>query len=505
MQPKIVRKNFQDYFTFTPRQFDAVKALTSGQTKFALYGGAMGGGKSAFLRWYCLYRLMLLRKTYGVENTVAMLACEDYPSLKDRQLQKIALEFPPFMGRMHADHSVYGRCFILSERYGSGVITFRNLDDPSKYMSAEFALIAVDELTKNERPVFDALRNRLRWPGVPDIECQFVGATNPGGIGHAWVKQLWIDRDFPEEWTTPVDYRPSFTFIPSLATDNPHLDPGYWAYLSTLPEHLRAAYRDGSWEIFMGQAFPEFSEQRHVMAAHNPPDGAPLYMTFDWGYGAPFSIMWWYVDNDGRMIAFSEWYGWSGTADQGLRLSDSQIAEGIKEREAKLGLDVTAIRRLAGHDCWNKKPDYMGGGQGPSTAEVFTTYGLYLTKADPSRALKLRQFRERLRLRDGERPMLQVTDNCKHFIRTIKSIPMDPKHVEDVDGDSEDHCFDSAAQLAMARPLAMDKPKPKITPTEALWDAWQKPSVQFEHEFFGNTHLLEEQPLGTFIDTISPH
>ncbi len=98
--------------------------------------------------------------------------------------------------------------------------------------------------------------------------------------------------------------------------------------------------------------------------------------------------------------------------------------------------------------------------------------------------------------------MLQVTANCLQFIRTIPNLPMDPKHVEEVETKAEDHVFDEAAQICMARPMSLQLPKPKITPTEALWDTWTKPNIAEEQEFFGNTHLLEEQPLGTFIDTI---
>ena len=72
---------------------------------------------------------------------------------------------------------------------------------------------------------------------------------------------------------------------------------------------------------------------------------------------------------------FNEWYGWNGEPNKGLRLEDSVVAEGIIERERQFGRKP--IVRLAGHDCWNKKPDYKGGGQGPSTAEVFSRYGLY--------------------------------------------------------------------------------------------------------------------------------
>ena len=462
---------------FTSRQMEAIRLLDSDQIKFLLYGGALGGGKSYFLRWYGVRRLMDLG-AQGYKNCTAMLACEDYPTLKDRQLSKIPREFPVQFGQMHQDHKEYGRCFILAPEYGSGVLCFRNLDDPSKYQSAEFVLILVDELTKNDYDTFTQLRMRLRWPGLPDEACQFVGGTNPGGIGHGWVKGFWIDKVFSEEWTTPHDYRPKFAFVPSKADDNPHLDAAYWAMLNTLPESHRAAFRDGSWTTFIGQAFPELSEATHGIDPIWPiPENAPIYMTYDWGFGKPFSIGWWWMDNDGRGIRFAEWYGASGP-NEGLRLADSKVAEGIVEREAKLGLcsltnpaDLTSgvwtkqIIRKAGPDCFAKRPDYKGGGQGPPTSEDFAKYGIYLTPGDPRRELKIRQFRERLLVREGESPMMLVYKTCKDFFRTVSSLVMDKNRPEDIDSDGEDHQYDEAAFFCMARPLsAYVEPPPKTGP-----------------------------------------
>lgn len=442
--------------------------LDSGLIKFLLYGGALGGGKSYFLRWYSVRRLIILAKHFGIEAPVGMLACEDYPSLKDRQLSKIGREFPKWLGKLHEDHKTYGRCFILNERWGGGVLCFRNLDDPSKYASAEFAFICVDELTKNVYTTFDQLRTRLRAPGLTDVECQFVAGTNPGSVGHGWVKQFWMDKVFPEEWVKPIDYRSQFAYVPSLADDNPHLDESYWNMLNTLPEALRKPFRYGDWNVFIGQAFMEFSSVNHVVKeTMTAPEGAPLYMTMDWGFGAPFSIGWWWVDNDGRVYRFMEWYGFTGTPNQGLRLTDSQIAEGIVEREERANLTGKSIIRLANPDAFNKKPDYRGGGQGKSTAEVFSDYKIYLTPGDPSRALKIRQFRERLRVRPGEAPMMMVYPNCVQFIRTIPSIVMDKNNIEDVDTTCEDHIYDEAALIGMARPLALSQPTELVFPNLA--------------------------------------
>ena len=485
-----------DLAKFQPRQEAALDLLDSGEIKFLLYGGALGGGKSFFLRWYAVRRLILLYKHWDIKNAVGMLACENYPSLQDRQLSKIGVEFPPWLGRMYDSHRMYGRCFVLNAKWGGGIICFRNLDDPSKYASSEFAFILVDELTKNTIDVFTFLRTRLRWPGVPDEECQFVGATNPGSVGHGWVKALWMDGIFGDEWIHPVDYRSQFAYVPSTANDNKFLGADYWATLATLPENLRAAFRDGDWNIFVGQAFPQFNTTTHVCKPVPVPEYAPLYFTFDWGYGRPFSIGWWWVDGDNRVYRFAEWYGWAGVPNEGLRITDNKIAEGIKEREEKLGISKRHIIRLAGPDCWSKKPDYRGGGQGPSTEEIFSEYGIYMSPGDPSRELKIRQFRQRLEVpTNGQPPMLMVYPGCKAFIRTIPNIIMDEDHVEDIDTDTEDHVYDESCHVCMARPLSMQAPLERQSPHDRRIIALEKGNDDEYEKYASTVQALEMQAL----------
>src|SRR6185437_6107054 len=127
--------------------------------------------------------------------------------------------------------------FRLHRQFGGGVLALRNLDDPSKYQSAEFAAIGVDELTKHPKETFDFLRFRLRWPGVEHPK--FLAATNPGGVGHPWVKDLWINRRFPDE-LKPLSNQ--FAFVHAKATDNPHLTQSYWDSLRTLPPDMAKKY-----------------------------------------------------------------------------------------------------------------------------------------------------------------------------------------------------------------------------------------------------------------------
>lgn len=458
----------KDIAKFTDRQLEVCAIIDNQLGKYILYGGCLGGGKSYLLRWIAIRMLMTWFFEKGLTYVQVMLACEDYPSLKDRQITKIAREFPSWLGKSYSDHKDYGRCFILDSAYGNGVLCFRNLDDASKYQSAEFAAILVDELTKNPYDTFNDLRMRLRWPGLTDDETFFLGGTNPGGIGHAYCKAFWIDKIYPEEFRIPVDYSGKFAFVKSKAEDNPYLDETYWQMLNTLPIHLRAAFKDGSWDTFVGQALQEWSRVHHVIKPVKLPEGAPKFMTFDWGFGAPFSVGWWWLDSDGRFYRFAEWYGWNGTPNQGLRLADSEVAQGIIKREKSMGFEIERegvvnpqIIRLCDPTCFNKKPDYKGGGQGTSTAEEFRRLGLVLRPGDPSRSLKLRQFHQRLLVTKDEKtdkfnvPMMQIYDSCIHFIRTIPTLIINPNNPEDIDTDGEDHVYDEAALLCMARPMQL--------------------------------------------------
>ena len=472
-----------------PKQIRALDLLRSGKIKFLLYGGALGGAKSHFLRWYLACRTIELFQNTGIKGIPVMLACETYPDLRDRQIVKIANEFPMWLGKMYEKHKIYGPCFLIDEEYGGGAVCFRNLDDPSKYMSSEWAAIGVDELTKNDYETFTNLRMRLRYPGLKDIDCQFIGATNPGGIGHGWVKQLWMDKNFPEEWIKPIDYRPTFAYVPAVAEDNPYLDRGYWAMLQTLPRALQGPFRRGDWSVFIGQAFPELSKQTR---AYKPgpklfPDGAPIYMTMDWGFGKPFSIGWWHTDADGRLYRAARWYGWDGTPDQGLRMADSEIAKGIIEREQKMGIWGKRITRKAGPDCFQRKPNYRGGGQGPSTAEIFRNEGLELIPGDPDRMLKIRQFRERIKVPEASAmPMMLINENDDDFWRTIPNLVMDEHNLEDVDTDTEDHIYDEVCHICMARPLAVKKEVKTIRrPPKDATEVAQLERVQIMKEVLG--------------------
>lgn len=291
---RVERIKFSELAHFTPKQQEATRLADA--HRYFLFGGSRGPGKSYWLRWYAL-RFLLKVGARGFRGVHVMLACEDYPALRDRHVERIRTEFPPYLGYWRP--STYE--FRLYGQYGGGVLALRNLDDPSKYQSAEYALIAVDELTKNSRKTFDIIRGSLRWPGIE--RTQFIAATNPTGPGAAWVRQLWVERDIPPELGHLAD---EFAFLPALPADNPHLPPSYVDELRSLPEPLRKAWLDGDWYAGVeGLVYDNFTADNITDEEPNPE--VPVELAVDDGYIDPRAIL--FIQRfDDHILVFDELY-----------------------------------------------------------------------------------------------------------------------------------------------------------------------------------------------------
>lgn len=425
---------------FSGKQSTAYRAMK--RKKFVLFGGARGPGKSYWLRWALLLRLLWLFWKYKIVGVRVGLFCEDYPQLKDRQISKISREFPQWLGVLKESQE-HGLGFHLRPQYGSGVLALRNLDDPSKYQSAEFAGIGIDELTKNKAEVFDILRGSLRWAGVPDAECKFLAATNPGSVGHLWVKSYWIDKQYPVNLQSLAN---EFEFVRALPDDNPHLDPAYWHMLETLTPDLARAWRWGDWDVFAGQVFTQWRMDRHVVDPFEIPAEWKRWRAVDWGYTNPFACYWLSQEpTTGRVVVYRELYerGWN-------------------DRE-----QATEIRRLTGKaervsvtygdpSMWTKKTFED---RTFSTADEYARCGVPMVQADNHRLNGKRKLDMVLAdLEDGY-PGLVVFRTCTNLIRTLPALPYDKVNVEDVDSDGEDHAYD-----ALRYALTPINPRPRRLP-----------------------------------------
>lgn len=419
--------DFTDIAKFQPKQEEAWFKLLDPTTKYELFGGSMAGGKSYLLRWAAVGLLMYYWAKYHIPDVPVGLFSEDYPTLKDRQISRIEREFPKWLGEIK-ENKIDGLAFTLRPKWGGGRILLRNLDDPSKYMSSEFAAEFMEESTRNSLQTFQDLRNRLRYPGIEEVK--FLAATNPGGIGHGWNKKYFVDKDVDD----PEKDR--FVYIHANAYDNKYISETYIKQLESLPEQQRKAYLDGSWDIFAGQFFPEFDRQIHSISPMLP---SPKYMRFgslDWGYSAPFCYLSHILKQEkyegvafNRVITYNEIYGTGKTPEEVGKLIEEQGTQGFSFIRCDPAI-------------FHKQQD--GSMAIADKIKQSMTDGYLLRQANNDRIGGWALLHNWLSLAPDGLPYWIIGENCKNLIRTLPQLIHDENKIEDVDTEGEDHAPDAA-------------------------------------------------------------
>ena len=462
-------KLWSELVHFNDKQIEAELAVKD--YKYILYGGAMGGGKSYWLRWMLIKMLLLYYQKYNMRGVRAALFCEDYPSLHDRHVTRIKYEFPHWLGEYKAGEKE----FVLNSQYGDGVIALRNLDDPSKYASSEFATEAVDELTKNQKAVFDDLRTRLRWKGIPDVK--FLAGTNPGSIGHAWVKKKWMDGE--HEANEKEGHL--FKYIRATAEDNRmNLDDSYFSQLEGLPEEKRKAYLMGDWNLFAGQFFSEWNEDIHVMDPFKIPETWRKFGAYDHGRAKPASFGWYALDYDSNIYKYREFY--INKEDGSSRWEADQIAREISKINTQAGDYLEYV--VADSSI------FANTGQAETIAEILMKNGvgksgtlipmlIPCTKGADSRVNGWAIMHQYLYHDFRTPPKLKFFRNCQDSIRTIPTLVYREMRAgkavgnpEDLDSDGEDHAADECRYFLQT--LREKKSKPPKTYEEKRMDEFKK-------------------------------
>ncbi|MDP3014509.1 MAG: phage terminase large subunit, partial [Candidatus Subteraquimicrobiales bacterium] len=109
-------------------------------------------------------------------------------------------------------------------------------NDKYQYQSSEFQFIAFDELTQFTESQYLYLFSRLRRKEGSQVPLRVRAGSNPGGIGHEWVKQRFINGELP--------------FIPASYQENPYLDhKGYEESLDKLDHITRQQLKHGNWDV----------------------------------------------------------------------------------------------------------------------------------------------------------------------------------------------------------------------------------------------------------------
>lgn len=136
-------------------------------------------------------------------------------------------------------------------RFPAGsTLSFGYLDsvrDRYRYQSSEFQTICFDELTQFKEQDYLYLFSRLRRTADCKVPLRMRAGTNPGGLGHAWVKKRFISETAVKEGRV---------FVPAKMHDNKYLDiREYEASLNKLDSFTRRQLKDGDWSDFQGKYF----------------------------------------------------------------------------------------------------------------------------------------------------------------------------------------------------------------------------------------------------------
>lgn len=417
-----------------------------------LYGGAAGGGKSTAVVMDAFLRC------WKHPGTKAYLFRRTYRELEDTLIAQALRLIPPQVRAYSASAHEMRLC-------NGSQLRFRHCqreDDRFLYQGAEIHWLYIDELTHFTKGIYDYLRSRLRAETRLKIHPVARLTANPGGVGHGWVKARFVDPMPPDTTLTAKveigTYRGERTrrYIPARLNDNPHIAPEYVAELAEKPRALREALLYGKWDAFEGQMLDGFVNDpahyqdrlhTHVIEPFEIPPHWRRFRSFDFGYSKPFSVGWWAVDPDGIVYRYREWYGCTGTPNEGLRITPRQIAIGIKEREKLYegGLYVTGIA----------DPSIWDGSRGICVAEQMLKEGVAFIPAENARLPGLMQVLERLRFDQNGVPGAYVFSTCRDTLRTLPALSRDTVNVEDVNTDGEDHIYDEWRYFLMAHPLPL--------------------------------------------------
>ena len=329
--------------------------------------------------------------------------------------------------------------------------------DVLQYQGQEYDVIFMDEATQFTEYQFDCIKTCLR--GANDFIKRFYLTCNPGGVGHGWVKRLFLDRQY-RDGERPEDY----TFIQSRVYDNAALlekDPDYLRTLQALSPELRKAWLDGDWDIFAGQYFTEFRREKHVMEPIEIPSHWTRVIACDYGLDM-LAVVWGAFDTFGNGYIYKE-----------LCKSNLPVAEAAAEILALCTPEDYGGRPqltvVAPPDLWSRTKD-----SGKSVAELFLENGIMFQRGDNNRQngwMNIKAWLADVKQPDGgEAPRLRIFANCTELIRCLPLLQYDSKNSMDCANEPHDitHSPDSLRYLLQSRPRVAREPDTRTAEEKML-------------------------------------
>ncbi|MBQ6946755.1 MAG: phage terminase large subunit [Clostridia bacterium] len=440
-------------FRVTKRQGAFLKA----EADEVLFGGAAGGGKS--------YGQLIDAFTYAMKypGSKQILFRRTYPELEKSIIRMAHELYPRNISKYHKTEHSY--TFINGSILDFGYID--STEDVYKYQSAEYDVIRFDELTHFTEQMYVYMMSRLR--GANDFPKSMKSSTNPGLIGHVWVKERFVDIGLPDTVHKLADG--TRVYIPAKVTDNKYLlekDPRYVQRLQNLDTRNRKALLEGCWDITDGVFFPEIDRGIHVVSAFDIPADWNRYFVMDYGLDmlAGYCIA---VSPSGWCYVYRELYEGKDSGGTGLIVSDA--AARIKELVGKDKI----LQYYAPPDLWNRQKD-----TGKSIAQLFYEQGIPLARTQNERVQGWFSLKELLKVCNDESgrlaARLRIFGNCIHLIRCITSIQVSEKDPNDVALQPHEltHSVDAMRYFAAAHYRA-----PKQAPKSPVYNfSFEKPKRQ---------------------------
>lgn len=352
---------------WTPFAGFQTRALECGAFE-ALFGGAAGPGKTDLLI-ACAARYAQHAQARG------LFLRTTYTDLRD------------VLDRMHVLYPALGAKWVTSDKrwlWPSGAFTQlgygETLAQVQRYLGHQYTNILFDELgLVPEENVWTMLKSRVRAPKKDVVPLRMRASANPGGAGHAWLKNRFVVpwRKSGGKVVFDLISKTSRDYIPGTAKDNPALPDSYWDQLRDLPPALQRAMRDGDWDSGLGLFYPELADvERWFETAESLPTPLPgwwdYWGSYDWGYRHPAVFTAYARDGEGRVHVLDTLYQ--------HKVSDEEQCATIKG----LKIPREILQRVyAGHDAFAHR---MAHSATPETvADVFNRYGVYADKANLDR------------------------------------------------------------------------------------------------------------------------
>lgn len=467
-----------------PKQKELKEAIEFAEYDWIGFGGARGGAKS-----HAIQDLAIL---FGLKyKTYSLLFRRYYNELLDNHINPIMTRHP-YLRKFYnkADR-------ILYHPDGEPILRFGYAEAESdiyKFQGISYPLIFVDEATQSTQEMMEWLQSSNRDPmGLLPSKAKMILTMNPGGVGHTYIKRLFIDKVYS---TNEMGYK--YYFIQAHVWDNAvwslkkleeqglsvqdyynkwteqqRIDftmnnSDYAKRLAGLPDHLKLAYLYGDWNVFGGMFFKGFDATKQVVDPFPIPERWYVNASLDPGFASPLSFGIQARDFKGNIYRIGTYYGVDKieTHAKNVKLfledENSPIYPYLKGRKPK--------HIVAGRDAFSKLDANAIKSNEGTVRDLFRREGLTLLRGNDGPNTRLENWWKWKGLIPDKYFVFRGLNT--NLLEQITSMESDPKNPEDIlgrgnDATVEDHALDEQKLgiFAMFKPTEEEETKPVGRPS----------------------------------------